>query len=152
MLNQNTTMRFWAKVSKGPGCWLWTAATRHGYGAFGVPLGNARQRVAQAHRVAYELAKGKIPDGAVIMHTCDTPLCVNPDHLRCGSMSDNSTDAVMKGRWHSVRSPRRFRRANARRPHVRRLLELLGSQSAVAEVLGVSRQRVFSLLKEENIG
>lgn len=71
--------RFWAKVdtSAGPdGCWLWTAATAHGYGR----IWHAT-KIYRAHRVAYELLIGPIPGGLQIDHLCRTPLCVNPSHL-----------------------------------------------------------------------
>lgn len=51
-----------------------------------------------AHRYAYEQAKGPIPDGMVVMHTCDNRKCVNPEHLIVGTQSDNMRDCVAKGR------------------------------------------------------
>ena len=73
--------RFWAKVRKGQGCWIWTAATRHGYGSFAVGRRPSR-RTLFAHRIAYSLARGPIPDGKAIDHICRRPTCVRPDHLR----------------------------------------------------------------------
>jgi hypothetical protein len=70
--------RFWAKVDKSGECWLWTAGTsRKGYGAILVE-GKGRA----AHRVAYELVNGPIPEGMQIDHMCHTRACVRPDHLR----------------------------------------------------------------------
>lgn len=70
--------RFWAKVDKnGPdGCWIWTASTVNGYGQFG-----SGGRTVRAHRFAYELLIGPIPDGMHLDHLCQTPPCVNPAHL-----------------------------------------------------------------------
>jgi hypothetical protein len=56
-----------------------------------------------AHRVSYELHKGPIPDGQLIMHTCDNPSCVNPEHLVAGSAQDNSWDMARKGRGNTVK-------------------------------------------------
>lgn len=52
----------------------------------------------RAHRVSYEIFIGPIPDGMVVMHTCDTPSCVNPHHLTVGSDLENIHDKVKKGR------------------------------------------------------
>ena len=94
-------VRFWAKVdaSAGPtGCWLWTGARfPAGYGAIkiaGRPWG--------AHRVAWELVNGPIPDGLQSLHRCDNPPCVNPLHLFLGSQADNARDMVAKGRSRRV--------------------------------------------------
>lgn len=79
-------------------CWLWTGARLPtGYGVIG--QGGAGGRLLKAHRVALEvIACQAIPDGWVVMHTCDNPPCVNPAHLRSGTYSDNALDSVRKGR------------------------------------------------------
>lgn len=83
---------FWAKVKKGPGCWIWQGAQDwRGYGRFGRPVGFA-------HRFSFQLHNGKIPAGAVICHSCDNPSCVRPDHLWAGTRKDNQIDAAHKGR------------------------------------------------------
>lgn len=70
-----------------------------GYGQFMLRHEYGCQQVnTYAHRVAYVIAKGDIPDGAVVMHSCDNPRCVNPDHLSLGTQSDNLSDAARKGR------------------------------------------------------
>src|SRR4051812_22074657 len=86
--------RFWSKVDKTGECWLWTAyRDAAGYGRFGLA-----GKVQKAHRVSYELAVGPIPAGAHVLHSCDNPPCVNPDHLRVGSRIDNMRDKFMRGR------------------------------------------------------
>ena len=71
--------RFWQKVDKTPGCWLWTACvTGLGYGQFRVTHGAP---TVYAHRWAYEAMVGPIPDELVLDHLCRTPSCVNPSHL-----------------------------------------------------------------------
>lgn len=69
--------RFWAKIYKSKdGCWDWTAYSKNGWGYFNI------DRVPQlAHRVAYELTNGKIPEGAKVKHSCTNNLCCNPEHL-----------------------------------------------------------------------
>jgi len=86
--------RFWVKVAKGDGCWLWQAAKgRRGYGVFQLD-GRARK----AHQVAYELSVGPIPSGKILLHVCDEPSCVRPSHLRPGTQKENVADMDAKGR------------------------------------------------------
>lgn len=90
--------RFHDKISPEPnsGCWLWTGATKElDYGVIG--LGRREEGTDKAHRVAYRLYKGDI-GGLNVLHSCDTPCCVNPDHLFLGSLSDNMRDCVRKRR------------------------------------------------------
>lgn len=88
--------RFWEKVEKGPGCWLWTSALgSKGYGIF---WKDPITRSVFAHRYSFELSKGAIPEGMVVLHSCDNPQCVKLDHLSYGSIRDNALDAMCKGR------------------------------------------------------
>lgn len=75
-------------------CWPWLGARSGGrYGNFRMP-----SRAVAAHRFAYELWKGPILDGNVIMHACDNTICMNPTHLSQGTMADNMHDRDNKGR------------------------------------------------------
>lgn len=89
---------FWAKVAppNEGGCRLWTGTKSaiHGYGYFGISTG----RATTAHRVAYLLAKGEIPEGLDVCHACDVRLCCNPDHLFLGTRKENMEDCKRKGR------------------------------------------------------
>jgi hypothetical protein len=87
-------VRFWARVDRSGECWLWLGSHHEfGYGWFW-----ANGRSWNAHRVAWELTNGVIPSGRVVMHTCDNPPCVNPAHLRLGTVADNQSDMAAKGR------------------------------------------------------
>lgn len=92
--------RFERKFSPEPnsGCWIWTERLkRDGYGQFKY-LG----MMQQAHRVAWMLYRGDIPDGKSVLHKCDNPWCVNPNHLFLGTQLDNMRDAANKGRINSI--------------------------------------------------
>jgi hypothetical protein len=86
-------IRFWAKVDRSGDCWLWTASIRRGYGRIRID-----GKDAVAHRVAWELTNGPIPDGLEACHRCDVRNCVNPGHLFLGTSKDNKQDAISKGR------------------------------------------------------
>lgn len=87
--------RFWEKVDKrAHGCWQWTAGKfAQGYGAF--QLNGCAQR---AHRIVWELTHGAIPRGKDVLHTCDNPSCVNPEHLYLGTDKENGRDRAVRGR------------------------------------------------------
>lgn len=91
---QHLPTRFWIKVEKTEGCWLWTGATiRDGYGTITID-----GRSVKAHRIAWELTYGPIPEGMLVCHRCDNPSCVRPDHLFLGTHADNVHDCIQKGR------------------------------------------------------
>lgn len=133
--------RFWSKVDRGKAdeCWEWTAGRfKAGYGAF------ARTRElgpAYAHRMAYELTYGPIPDGMDVCHTCDNPPCCNPAHHFLGTHGDNMADMSAKGRAAGARGER-HRSARLTREQVmearRRFTGARGEIIALARAYGVS--------------
>lgn len=102
--------RFWEKVNKdgptarpelGP-CWVWTSTQDgHGYGAFYRGTGPRG-----AHRVSWELYHGEPAGALCVLHKCDTPLCVRPEHLFLGTRTDNMADKVAKGRQSRLKMQR----------------------------------------------
>lgn len=89
--------RFWSKVEisiKNNQCWEWQAGhNSDGYGRFW-----CNNKTRQAHCIAWELFNHKSSNGLCVLHSCDNPNCVNPEHLSLGTNLDNSRDMVEKGR------------------------------------------------------
>lgn len=100
--SEEATVRFWRHVNKGnpSGCWMWIgSAGKHGYGNF-----NGGGHVWwRAHRFSWVTLRGPIPEGVLVLHECDTPLCVNPDHLKLGTQAKNVEDMWMRGRARPLR-------------------------------------------------
>ena len=133
--------RFWNKVNTaGPnGCWTWTAGcTRKGYGVF--KLDGATE---MAHRTSWMFEHGPIPDGLFVLHHCDNPPCVNPDHLRLGTHADNMRDRNEKGRAASNPQPGESHgRAKLTEADVLAIRADSRTHRAIAAEYGVSRRQI----------
>jgi len=89
----NTEEDFWRNVRKTASCWIWEGSrNENGYGMFSL------NECQTTHRISWTLKFGKIPKGKWILHKCDNPPCVNPDHLFIGTHTDNMKDMSKKGR------------------------------------------------------
>lgn len=104
--------RFHANYIPEPmsGCWLWVGGTNgKGYGQLWID----GEPSIMAHRLSWELHNGPIPKGMLVCHKCDTPPCVNPDHLFIGTDKDNIQDCIKKGRYvYNIKNLKRGRRSN----------------------------------------
>lgn len=137
-----TLAQFWERLDKSGPCWLWTGALRKGYGAI-----QLRGKATEAHRVAWELVHGPIPEGMCVCHTCDNPRCCNPDHLWLGTVQQNSADMVAKGR--SVRGERihHARLTASTVQDIRAAVAAGATIAATARRLGVSTGCVSHVVK-----
>lgn len=143
--------RFLAKLDRDGGgfqtCWPWRGSiTRGGYGQ--LSHGSA---AVYAHRIAYLLWNGPIPDRQLVLHRCDNPPCCNPTHLFLGTHQDNADDCVAKGRSRG-RSPVGERMWNSKLTEalVREIRASDEPQKALAQRVGVS-QALVSLVRRYRI-
>ena len=139
--------RFWAKVntSTDPNeCWAW--------GGYITPGGYGRTCWGEsAHRRAYELSVGAIPEGMLVCHHCDNPVCVNPSHLFVGTPADNMADKARKGRGQTRGELNRHARLTVEQVReIRRLYALGGiSQTALAYQFGIRQSALSALIRHE---
>lgn len=156
--------KFWARVDTAGECWTWTAGrSKQGYGWFSC------QAVRwAAHRFSWVLHFGPIPPGIDVLHSCDNPPCVRPDHLFLGTDADNAADKESKGRGNH---PSGLRHGSRTRPDrvlrgerhpgakltapdvmvIRRRYAAGGvSQQLLAREFGVARSTVCAVVRGEH--
>lgn len=127
------------------GCWLWfgNMALQTGYGLFRV--GTTRSDpIAGAHRVNWERHRGPIPAGLWVLHRCDTPACVNPDHLFLGTHDDNQQDKFAK---HRQARGSAVNTAKLTPEQVREILVSSEGLTALANRYGVRKQAIWCIRK-----
>lgn len=128
--------RFNAKTRPAGDCLLWTGNTRDGYGQ--MRIGGRAGRTVTATHVALFLRNGDWPEG-IVCHTCDTPACVNADHLFVGTHRDNHQDKARKGRA--------GKSLNADLVREIRALAGIETQDQIAERFGVSRRTIGNVIR-----
>jgi hypothetical protein len=126
--------RFFEKVNKTATCWLWTG-NKNNYG-YGFIWFNGKD--ITAHRFAYQRWVAPIPKGLIVRHSCDTPSCVNPEHLICGTNLDNSADRVARNRTSKGGGHMPKHKAKA----LVALLQTDLTQMQIAKLLGVAIKTV----------
>jgi hypothetical protein len=123
--------RFLSKVRRLPsGCWEFTGFVVDGYGRFWF-----EGRPQLAHRVSWKLFKGPLPDDVDLLHGCDNPPCVNPEHLSPGTHLDNMEDSARKGRQRKKLTDELVREIRASTESARAIARRLGlTHEAVGKV------------------
>jgi hypothetical protein len=140
---------FWKRVNKTATCWLWTG----GKGIFGYGILGIKPRY-HAHRFSWYLAYGQIADPSLcVLHKCDVPACVNPDHLFLGTRQDNMKDCIEKGRFNLSKYSSHPGESNVtsklNNEKVRRIRQLRAEGMRVKEitaVIGVSLAAIEDVL------
>lgn len=132
---------FWNYVNQTETCWLWKGSMYpNGYGSF--------KHHQKAHRVAFEICHGPIPSGLWVLHKCDNPPCVRPDHLFLGTPSDNARDMIKKNRHGKGAA-----RGESHRSHKLTAAQVLNIRSseqaplALAQVYSVTRRTIYQILE-----
>ena len=130
----------------GP-CWEWAKSRmklRGGYGQVRI-----EGRTLKAHRVAYGLWVGSIPNGHCVLHRCDNPPCINPDHLFTGTHRDNALDKVAKGRGvNPIRYGEDVASSKLKAVDVRKIRVLLAqgdSLNSISRQFNITKQAVSSI-------
>jgi len=130
-------------VDEETGCWNWTASLRGSDGYGGFSIGKKRLR---ANRASWLIYCSEIPDGLCVCHSCDNPLCVNPDHLFLGTQQDNMTDKVNKGRQQNSKGEQNGR-AKLTEKQIINIINDHRKQKEIAKDYNVCQQHV-SLIKK----
>lgn len=131
----NLKLRLLKHVTKTQTCWNWTGCkVGMGYGRIKI-----NKRLYLAHRTSYELHIGPIPDKMCVLHKCDNPACIRPDHLFIGTQKDNSRDMILKGRRKGTKV------TDEQVLQIRNLISLGHSRKDVAHQFNLSKSHVTSI-------
>jgi hypothetical protein len=144
--------RLYKRVIPDGFCLIWQGyRTPKGYGQLGI--GSRQEGTIQAHRAAYLLEHGELPDNKVICHTCDNPPCVNVAHLYAGTPKENTQDMVRKGRARGgVKYGEEHPNSKLSNAHSARIIELVQSGNShreVGKMFGVAHSTVGRIARGE---
>jgi hypothetical protein len=148
----NAVERFHKKYEiSESGCWIWTAGTRpNGKGVLYPRHWTDDGKSVGAHRFSFELVHGPIPESMYVCHKCDTPLCVNPDHLFVGTHHDNMRDMVAKKRSFTGRGEDKKGRSKLTNQQADQIRKMDVSQSKLAAMFGVSQTTISRIKRGES--
>ena len=131
--------RFWSHVNVKRGCWLWTRQTYNGCAYLAVGKGEYGTKMIKAARMAWTLMRGPIPEGLCVLHHCDNPMCMNPEHLWLGTFADNSRDMRLKGRG----------RTKLTQDDVQAIRNIPGTHREIAKQFGVSHRMIGDIINNK---
>lgn len=136
---------------KSNGCWIWTGGTRANCKGVLYPRHHQDNgKGTGAHRFSFSIFHGPIPKGMYVCHKCDTPLCVNPDHLFCGTHHDNMSDMIIKNRSYKGRGENKKGVAKLTDQQAKKIREMVGSYSEISKLFGVSPSVIGRIKRMES--
>jgi plasmid maintenance system antidote protein VapI len=146
--------RFWSKVELThlvpfDGCWNWIGGERLGYGSITL-FKDGKPKIMQAHRVAYLLTYGEIPDGLFVLHACDNRKCVKPSHLFLGDNGDNMRDMMQKGRANLDRKAQR-KLTPTDAEAIRKRYAMRTSQTTMAKKYGLEQWQISRIVRGKKV-
>jgi len=150
LIGKPNIVKFWKYVDKKgiSDCWQWNGTKdKDGYGRF------FSGKHTKSHRLSYSLQYGDISEGMCVLHKCDNPSCVNPNHLFLGTHKDNSIDMVNKGRNPDIRGENNpyAKLTNEQIKEIRKLGESTDlSQQKIADKYGVCQRHISRILCNES--
>jgi hypothetical protein len=149
MKQMNLADRFWSKVENASGadCWQWLGATdANGYGLFSAKR-NGKHGMVLAHRVAWGMRYGPIPEGMEVIHACVNPGCCNPGHLKIDTHDGNVEDMVCKGRQAKGEKNGRHKLTSNDIPYIRLLVAAGASRCLVANRYNIHEMHIGAIVR-----
>ncbi len=144
-MNERLVASLWRNVSFGESCWQWTGKiTNSGYGQI-VRRKDGGVVSWLAHRLAWTLLRGPIPEGMFVLHKCDNRRCVNSDHLFVGTQADNMRDMVRKGRAKHGAEHAKSKLTEEKVREIRRLRTEGWTLRRLAAHFGVTRDAIWKV-------
>lgn len=148
-----TEDNFNQKIQKTESCWLWLGnKDKDGYGKFQISLGGSgNQKHVRAHRFAFELFNNiKLEPSQYLLHKCDVPACVNPEHLTIGSQKDNVHDSMRKKRRAIGNIHPKAKLTEIDVLNIRRDFESGFSFNFICEKFNMSHGAIYAIIKRKN--
>lgn len=149
---ETAKLRRLAKTKRVGDCWIWDATVD----SWGYGITDFKRERWKAHRLFYTWFRGPIPDGMLVCHKCDTPSCVNPDHLFLGTPKDNMDDMLAKGRGNPDAQFKRGEQNSRTILTPDKVLKIREDYAAgrkqkeIAGELGISHKTVCSIVTRRN--